>query len=214
MSLCKGAIAGRGIARRLLLPTERALEGVSGQGWQIDTVVGKSQVPGAGNGRFALHDVAAKTHLVVKPLVPMAKVDSLSSLPTDRTVTFEAVGDLEKYIQLSAAEGNYSRKEILTIFEHFIYGFDGQRACLNASTWSINHADTASQGLNVNFFEKKLDDGSTALVGEAINDIQVNDELHNNYREFKLPDFYTDYCQAHDFKDVRTCVLEAVDGKA
>jgi len=208
------AVAGRGIARRLSLPMENALNGVAGQGWQVATVVGRSRIPGAGNGRFAAEVVPQKSKVVAKILTPMSQIDSLTNLPKDRTITFENIDDLEKYLKLGMSEGGFSREDVHETFAHFIYGFDGRRACLNASTWTINHADTVSDGLNVNFFEGKNNDGTTALIGESIVDIQVQDELRNNYRDFVMPEFYKAYCLDHNFKDVRTATLEAVDGRA
>jgi hypothetical protein len=208
------AVAGRGIARRLLLPMDNALKGVEGQGWLFPTKVGLSSIPGAGNGRFAQEIVPAKSKVVVKPMVPMAKIESLESLPKDRTVTFANPDDLEKYVKLGMAEGGFSRDQVMNTFENFIFGFDGRVACLNTSTWSINHSDKFEDGLNINMFQSTLDDGSQALIGEAFNDIQVGDEFYNNYRDFKLPDFYMSYCADNGFKDVRTKVLEAVDGHA
>jgi len=208
------AVAGRGIARRLLLPMDNALKGVEGQGWLFPTKVGLSSIPGAGNGRFAQEIVPAKSKVVVKPIVPMAKIESLESLPKDRTVTFANPDDLEKYVKLGMAEGGFSRDQVMGTFENFIFGFDGRVACLNTSTWSINHSDKFGDGLNINMFQSTLDDGSQALIGEAFNDIQVGDEFYNNYRDFKLPEFYMSYCADNGFKDVRTKVLEAVDGHA
>ena len=43
-------------------------------------------------------------------------------------------------------------------------------------------------------------------------DISVDAELHNNYRDFKIPGFYSQYCSDHNFVDVRTAVIRAVDG--
>lgn len=211
---CSAAVAGRGIARRLMLPMDNAIQDVQGQGWQISTVVGPSGIPGGGNGRFAQQAVPRKSKLVVKPLAPMAKIDSLESLPKDRTVTFASADDLEKYVRLGMTEGGFTRAQVMDTFENFIYGFDGTVACLNTSTWSINHSDKIADGLNVGFVEATLEDGSKALVGEALSDVKVDDELYNNYRDFKLPDFYMAYCLENDFKDVRTKVLEAVDGHA
>ena len=41
------------MAATLLLPAQKSLQTVAGQGWRIATRVGASQIPGAGNGRFA-----------------------------------------------------------------------------------------------------------------------------------------------------------------
>lgn len=186
--------------------------GVPEQGWQCPTEVRQSLIPGAGNGRFATEAVKVKSSVVEKVLVPMSKVCKLSELSNDVIITFESVADLEKYIGMSYKEGGYSREQVLDLFEHFIYGFDGKHACLNVTTWTVNHGDPDLNGLNVDITEKKLKCGASALVGEATVDINVNDEFYIDYRKFKLPKFYLDYTKEQGFKDVRTATVEAVYG--
>jgi len=196
------------------LPTENAKKDVPNQGWQCDTVVGQSTVPAAGNGRFVKELVKAKTDVIAKRLLPMAEIDTLLNLPNDTTITFTSVEQLEKYISLAKSEGGHSRETVLDLYEHFIYGFDGERACLNVSTWTVNHGDNTGDGLNVDVVEKTLSCGAKAYVGEAMIDIKVGDELYMDYRKFKLPEFYYEYSRKHGFKDVRTATLEAVYGSA
>lgn len=201
---------GAGIARRLRLPTENALMGVSGQGWQVNTVVRQSRIPGAGNGRFTTHGVKANTPLSVKPMVEMARVTALGELPPDRVLTFSGVDDLEKYIVLSEQEGGVARDKVLDLYSNFVWSLDGRRACLNVSTWSVNHANEISDGLNVDFREKELPDGGVAMVGTSLVDLGPDAELRNDYRLFNLPEFYLRYCDDHGFKDVRSIVMEAI----
>ena len=49
-------------------------------------------------------------------------------------------------------------------------------------------------------------------VGEAAGDLPIGAELRNNYRAFDMPSWYLDYCAHHKFTDVRSAVLEEVDG--
>merc|ERR1712190_312167 len=133
--------------------------------------------------------------LIQKVLMPMSAINSLVSLPNDTTITFKSVLELEKYITLALAEGGYSRSQILQEFEHFIYGFDGEVCCLNYSTWTVNHASKASEGLNIIVQEKELDDGRTAYEGICVKDVKPGDELYMDYRRFKLPQFYIDYAK-------------------
>mmetsp|Transcript_89411 Transcript_89411/g.178704 ORF Transcript_89411/g.178704 Transcript_89411/m.178704 type:complete len:200 (+) Transcript_89411:72-671(+) len=190
---------------RFISPAEKSAQGVAGQGWKVETAVRQSTF---GNGRFASEFVGKSAVLAVKPAAPMARIESLASLPADRMITFASVDDLEKYVKMSEAEAGHSRGAVLSLFEHFIWSLDGKNACLNASTWSVNHADDIEGGLNVNFFI----DAQGAVVGEAKVDINAGTEFHNNYRDFQQPEFYLKYCADHDFKDVRTAVIEAVDG--
>jgi len=197
---------------KFLLPVENSIKGVAGQGWEHVTHVGPSQLSGAGNGRYAGEAIKKGSELIIKVLRPMTTIDTLVSLPPDTTITFSSENDLERYIKLAETEGGYSRKEILTLFEHFIYGFDSKVCCLNVCTWTVNHADSYENGLNCLVVQKRLPDGSTAYVGEAMGDIQKGDEFFMDYRKFTQPEFYVEFTRKHGFKDVRKATLEAVYG--
>jgi len=194
------------------LPPIRSIKGVPNQGWQYSVEVRPSLIPAAGNGRFAKEAVKAKSIVVEKVLMPMANIETLVNLPNNASITFATVADLEKYIGLANKEGGYSREEVHDLFEHFMYGFDGQNSVLNVSTWTVNHGDDEQKSKNVNVVEKQLDGGAIALVGEATSDIQENEEFYMDYRKFALPKFYIDYTNEHGFKDVRTATVEAVYG--
>jgi len=196
------------------MPQQNAKNDVPHQGWQCDTIVKQSTVAQAGNGRFVKELVKTKSDVIAKRLIPMADIDTLLKLPNDTTITFTNVEQLEKYISLAKAEGGHSRETVLDLYEHFVYGFDGERACLNVSTWTVNHGDNTGDGLNVDVVEKTLSCGAKAYVGEAMIDIKVGDELYMDYRKFKLPEFYMEYTRKHGFKDVRTSTVQAVYGSA
>ena len=137
----------------------------------------------------------------------MSSIDTLISLPKDRVITFSNHADLEKYIELSSIEGGHSRGTVLDLYQNFVYSLDGRRACLCASTWTMNHAEEGSKELNV---RKREVDG--VLVGEALRHISANEELRNNYRDFNMPQFYLDYCAEQGIVDVRSLVMNAIAG--
>jgi len=199
----------------LLLPSQRASTGVPNQGWQIPTRVGQSRIPGAGNGRFALTAVPRRTRVVKKPYIPMQNVQSLYDVSPHCTITFQNEDELERYISMSLKEGGFSREQVLKELADFIYGFDGYRACLNHSTWSMNHADHLSKvsPLKVEFVDRVLEDGSVALVGRTIDDVSPDDELTNDYRDFVIPPFFMDFCKKNNIKDVRSMVMDAIGGE-
>lgn len=202
-SLCPLPEGHEMASKALKLPFENSLQAVSGQGWRCATSVRQSKIAGAGNGRFAEELVKQGTCLSVKPLVRMAAIDSLVALPADRVISFSDADDLERYINFNESEGGHSRGEVLNLFQNFVWSLDGRRAYLCGSTWSMNHAH--EEGLNVQKLER---DG--AIVGEALVDIAVGDELRNNYKEFDLPDFYIRYCGDNGIRDVRSLVMEAI----
>merc|ERR1719393_936992 len=81
-----------------------------------------SNMPEAGNGRFAAEILGAGSEVAHKPVVPMAKIDSLVTLSNDVVISFVDTAELEKYIDLSKSEGDYSRQQILDMFQHNVYG--------------------------------------------------------------------------------------------
>jgi hypothetical protein len=191
-----------------------AIKNVPNQGWQIKSEVRTSNIPQAGLGRFAAEPIKTGTAVIAKPLKPMATIDALAPLDNDITITMASVADLEKYIELAQKEGGCTVAEIQELFAHFIYGFDGKVGCLNVSTWTVNHGDAAPGGTeeNVLVLEKKLPSGEIALVGDATGEIKVGEELYMDYRKFKLPQWYLEYCVKHGLTDVRTTTVSAVYG--
>ena len=146
--------------------------------------------------------------MCIKPTVCMATVSSLWDVAPDATITFESLNCLERYIALNAPD--HSRERVLQEMGHFVWSTDGEKGYLNASTWTMNHADGEADGLNIKHTVDVLHDGTVAVVSRAIHDLQAGVELKNNYRDFLMPRFYLDFCEAHGFKDVRSAVLEVV----
>jgi len=213
------------VAPGFRLPPAIALAGdvpPSKQGWKLDNVVKESNVKAAGNGRYALQSLKTGDVVVQKALRPMTQITSLAALPYDTTITFMCEDCLEKYIALAEKEGGYSREECLKVFEHFIYGFDGEVCCLNVCTWTINHADETFKPptpLNMVVEERYRWSWSRfrrekTYAAVACKDIAVGEEMHIDYRRFKLPAFYVDFTrkQKVPYPDVRSSTLSAVYG--
>ena len=194
------------------LGNENAMKGLPDQGWQIETEIREATIKAAGNGRFALSVGKRDAVLIEKVLMPMKQTDTLIGLANNTTLTFEDTEDLEKYIKLAMVEGNYTRQDVLTQYEHFMYGFDGVVACLNYCTWTVNHAGDAKEGLNIRVQEKPLPNGKIAYVGICVKDVEINDELYMDYRRFTIPKFYHEFTKANGIGDVRKNTLTAVYG--
>ena len=129
----------------------------------------------------------------------------------DTVVTFSSEEDLEKYISLADAEGGLSRAQILDLYQNFLWGLDGVRGCLNISTYTTNHADNEAITMELNL---ETVDGVECVVGTSMGkDIAVEEELTISYRRFVLPEFYLEFCKKNEIIDVRTLVLNIVDGK-
>jgi len=189
------------------------------QGWKLQNVVKESNVKEAGNGRYALEPLKKGQVVVQKVLVPMGTVTSLATLPLDGTLTFNCEADCEKYIALAEKEGGYSREEVLKVFEHFMYGFDGVTSCLNVTSWTINHADESfKHPTPLNMCVEERSRGwfrrEKTYAAVAASDIAAGEEMHIDYRRFKLPAFYTNFCRTQKvpYGDVRAETLKAVYG--
>ena len=95
-----------------------------------------------------------------------------------------------------------TRAEALTLYEHFVWSFDGQRAFLNASSWTVNHGDASEANI-------EWHDEGDRFVGTALVDLEENTELLMDYGLFKMPPSYTSFCAEHGFEDVKTATLFA-----
>lgn len=177
------------------------------QGWNIESRVHESKIPGAGKGRFSLENVPGNKRVVIKRLIPMNDIENLTDLPRDCTITFSNHEDLENFITKAHEEGSHSRDTILNLFEHFIWGLDDSRVCLNVATWTINHADSANADIIRLRFE--LIDGIEFVVGDTLEEgIKEGHEIVAPYHEFVFPDFYKEFCEANHITDVRSMVLD------
>jgi len=188
------------------LPSERSMNNVADQGWQIETVVKESKIPCAGNGRFANMDVPKGSRVLLKPMISMDDITSVLSIPKDRVINFKNVDEIETFIQLYEKEGNQSREDIVDCLAHFIWSLpsiEGVTLCF--STWSMNHGDPGS-GENIRF---TVEDGT--IIGKTSVDIKKGDELLNDYRDFStMSAFWLQFCQKEGVKDVLTHLKEAV----
>ena len=196
-------------AKGLLLPSEKSRAGVPNQGWMFEIELRKSTIDGGGNGRFAAEPIARGSRVVVKPTIEMSKIERLGDVPNDSTITFSSEVDLEKYIRLAENEGGHLRGVVLQEIENYVYGLDDKRVCLNNSTWTINHGEGATENLILTFEASK--DGTELLVGDAYTDISVGTEIMNNYRDFIIAPWYTEWTKKNGIVDVRTLVLDIVD---
>jgi len=180
------------------------------QGWSIETRVQESKISGAGNGRFSLENVPGNKRVVIKKLIPMNDIEKLADLPRDSTITFSNHEDLENFITKAHEEGFHSRDTVLKLFEHFIWGFDGLRVCLNVATWTVNHGDDASMGMIRLRFE--IIDGIEYVVGDTLEEgIKEDQEITCLYHDFVIPDFYKMFCKTNRITDVRSMVLSFED---
>lgn len=173
---------------RLLLPMEAAMRLPSAvQGWRAATAIAPSMVSGAGNGRFVLEDVSAGSVVNVKPLQAMGSVQSLGSVAADAALTFSSVGDLDRYVELAADEGDFTPRQSRETLEHYLWSLDGERGVLNWATWSVNHG--GADGTNLTVFHDRLH-GEEVVVSEATKDLASGTELLMDYETFHMPGFY------------------------
>jgi hypothetical protein len=194
---------------RLLLPMEAAMAlPCAAQGWRAATAIAPSLLRGAGNGRFVLEDVRAGSIIAVKPLQAMSSVQTLRSIAADTALSFSSIGDLEKYVDLGAADGGFTPEQSRATVEHYLWSLDGERGILNWATWSVNHG--GADGTNLTMFHDKLSHGDEVIVSEVTKDLASDTELLMDYTTFDMPAFYLEYCDKHGFDDERSAVLTAI----
>jgi hypothetical protein len=175
-------------------------------GWMFKTSVSKSTIAdGAGDGRYAEEDMPSMSVSLVKKIVPMSDISSLSlrSINPDPSISFSALKDLERFVALANEESNLEVAEIHHLFKNFMFGTDGERSILNVSTFTINHSDTGLCNVVVDCDGQKCRCTTSKAIAKG-------GELTCDYRLFKLPAFYLEYCNRHGFPDVRTFVLNEI----
>jgi len=189
------------------LPSDRARNNVPDQGWKIATKVRLSNIPGAGNGRFSVVDLPKDTVVMVKPIIPMAKVSSIYSVSNDEVVLFKSREEVERFISLYDKEGYQTQNDTLDCLAHFIWSLpsiDG--VALNFTTWSMNHGDP-NKGENIRFYEE-----NGKIVARTVTDVKIGDELLNDYRDFDcMDDFWIQLCKDKGVKDVVTNLKQHVN---
>merc|ERR1740130_1797055 len=109
-------------------------------------------------------------------------------------LVFDNVEEIDKYVKLAVAEG-YTKEQVMTTIKHFLHGFSDKQCLLNVSAYTVNHKDENMGGLNLEINEKIYEDGDSAWVCTAKEDIKIGDELMIDYRRFKIPKFYTEYAK-------------------
>jgi hypothetical protein len=194
------------------LGPQYSIKGVEGQGWKFKTEVKEATIKAAGNGRYALETQKVGDIACEKKIVPMKDITTLVGMSIDSVIEFSSVEDCDKYIEMAGKDGGYSKDKILEYYEHFMFGFGG-KTHLNYATWTVNHADKASDGLNLIAEEKDLSGGKYAIAFRVVKDIKVGDELYKDYRRFEIPAWFQDFMKKNKLKDVRQGTLSAVYGE-
>ena len=90
----------------------------------------------------------------------------------------------------------------MDLYAKFIWSIDGELARLNTSTWAVNHASDESEGGNSVL---SIEDG--AIVLKSTVDIAAGTEIKMDYRKFRQPQFYLDFCKETDIQDVLYMVM-------
>eukprot|EP00928_Gymnodinium_smaydae_P046228 TRINITY_DN30796_c0_g1_i1.p2 TRINITY_DN30796_c0_g1~~TRINITY_DN30796_c0_g1_i1.p2 ORF type:complete len:125 (+),score=26.39 TRINITY_DN30796_c0_g1_i1:424-798(+) len=100
----------------------------------------------------------------------------------------------------------------MDLMENFVAAYDGTHCMLHASTVCCNHFPHGGEK-NI---EVRLEEGS-CIIGDkhqivATRDIAANEELFLDYAQMHYPEFYQEFCQRHNIRDVRTNVFAAISG--
>mmetsp|Transcript_26385 Transcript_26385/g.40498 ORF Transcript_26385/g.40498 Transcript_26385/m.40498 type:complete len:215 (-) Transcript_26385:155-799(-) len=188
--------------KRLPLPTERALTNAPGQGWLVPTTVKNSNIPEAGNGRFANVDIPKGTVIMSKPMTQMSDVSSLHAISYDEVIIFKNKEDLERFLDMYVKEGNQSRKDVFEYMTHYIFSLStSEGVTLNFSSAAVNHGDP---GVTQNTVSYELDGKH---LFKTVADVKAGDELLVNYRNYDFNQtgkFWLDFCKKEGVDDLFT----------
>uniref|UniRef100_A0A0G4FPB2 SET domain-containing protein n=1 Tax=Chromera velia CCMP2878 TaxID=1169474 RepID=A0A0G4FPB2_9ALVE len=191
------------------LPCESAWGNVPNQGWLLPTEVRASKIPQAGKGRFAKASAPRGSVVMQKRLLPVSSVQCLQDIPTDSTLLFESLEDLQKYLSLMETGTKRSAEEVLDVLAHYTWGRAGlQYVFLNAVSTATNHASSETEGLNIAFDVIGGLGCQSFVVGRALQDIQEGDELLDNYFRHEMPKFFLQFAKEHSIVHARQIVRE------
>lgn len=105
---------------------------------------------------------------MIKQLVAMNKISSISSIPKDTIIIFENEDEVESFISLYEDEGGQSCEATVECLTHFTWSLDSiQGATLCFSTWSMNHGDLG-YGENICCFEE-----NGKIIGDTVVDTEA-----------------------------------------
>jgi len=191
------------------LPAEKSKMNIPGQGWDIDTIVKESLIPGAGSGRFS--DVAVPklmTRVFKKQIVYMSNISTLPSIPRDICIVFENANDLQRFIDLYKNEAGRDHKDIVEYLAHYVISLSSMPGCcaIASSSFVANHGDP---DISENVLITREGDD---LVAHSVMPIEEGDEILNDYRTFDyFPQFFLDFCKDEGVVDVVTNLKEVLN---
>lgn len=172
-------------------------------GLTVATKVGDSLIPGAGKGRFVLEPVKRGTVLRRTLLVEGATMGG-APLQPGTTAVCRTAADLERIFNYEDG-GEIPNVEQVVNFGGTPYNVgDGNDAIYHWTpcNW-FNHA--AAKHANVIIELSDVDSNHVRVV--ALRDIKAGEELYQDYRTFKNPSWFREWCVASAEGKVDTLTL-------
>ena len=166
--------------------------------WKIKTIVKKSNIENAGNGRFTLKNI--KKNQLIRSLKIISLKEYLknteSFMENACSIILESYEDLDllaEYLKENNIDEDIN--DIRLKLSWFIFGIDN-KLCIHSHSSFYNHSNES----NILYkFNKKGYFQQLALI-----DLDENTELYTNYKKnCVFPQFYLDWCKKYNLKDVK-----------
>lgn len=175
-------------------------------GFFVDTQVKTSDLCD-GHGRFALEFIPKDIEMARIPLVYVNDIqESNLDISDDMCIMFENKRQLEYLIDLYCTEANVSREVVIAGFGHFIGCRDENFCHLYSNSLCLNHMPPAECNSETTYYDyNTVSDGESVHVTlRSLRDIEVGEEIFNDYALFVFPQWFTDWCAGHQITDART----------
>lgn len=164
-------------------------------GWQIETEVKQSSVPEAGNARFVKVDVKKDT--IVRITKKTKSKNGKGIHPGEFTLSHSGA-EMEANLPFPDVEGQDNNTSQICAFGGTPVDFsdDNQKIYHWFPSNYFNHS--ASPNVQIELFAED------EVRVRALRDIPAGSELFQDYRSFRMPQWYRDWCTGNGLLDTGT----------
>lgn len=162
----------------------------------IPTTVKPSLIKNGGFGRFANEFIPENTLFCSKKILDFNTCKYNDIFRDDVIILLSNENELSDLLNVYCKETNSPSKDILNGFSNFIASHDNNFCHINSISLCANHKPR-NNGANITTF---YDNGY--LIGKTIADINKGKELYQDYNDFNLPQFFTNFCKQFNIGNV------------
>lgn len=167
-------------------------------GYCVSTQVLQSKVCD-GYGRFAMEFIPKGMKIALIPLVFVKDIqESNMDITGDICFMMKSRNELEFMITRYSNEANVSLEEVRVGIGNFMGSWSEEGLChfhSNCMCW--NHSLVGEPNCTMHY-----DFTSNCAVGYSLCDINIDEELFEDYGNFTFPQWYVDWCEDHQITNV------------